>query len=62
MLVGVVHCADDLEKADDLGPRVGLRVLRQRTAFHELHREVLLAVVLTDLVDRHDVRMIKVCR
>ncbi len=41
---------------------IAARVLRQRGPLDELHREVLLALVLADLVDRHDVGMVEVGR
>ena len=62
VLVGVVHGAGDVEQAGDLGAGVAAGVPGQRGPLDELHREVLLALVLADLVDRHDVGVVEVRR
>ena len=61
-LVGVVHGPDHVDHALDLRARIAPGVLRQRGPLDELHRVVLLAFMLADLVDRHDVGMVEVGR
>jgi hypothetical protein len=52
---------------DQPGPRPWVvhkahHLCRQAAAFHHLHREVVLAAVLADVVDRHAVRVVKLGR
>ena len=65
MLVGVLHGLGDLLEELRRVPRrqrAEVRPLVQALAVDEGHREVVLAVVLADLVDRHDVGMVEVGR
>ena len=61
-LVGVVHGPDHGEHALDFRARIAPGMLRQRGPLDELHRVVLLALVLAHLVDRHDVGVVEVRR